>query len=393
MAAGYDYIGAMEYLKSYEGYEESEEIQQLIQNYTELDGKLVSLTKAQMNTVPHLFFHSLIYDTSRAFDNDEDTAGYNAYMTTVDEFNKMMQQMYERGYVLVSPYDIAYEVSDENGTRMVYGDIRLPEGKKPFILSQDDVNYYAYMVGSGNGKGNVPAVVDRYGDGFATKLVIDENGKPACEYVDMDGNVSVGAYDLVPLLDQFIEEHPDFSYHGAKGILGVTGYEGVFGYRTKPAYEETLGTEAYQKEVAQAKAVAECLKENGWLLASHTYGHLSCKTNSLGNIKTDNQKWMNTVASIIGETDILIYPYGADIKDWTKYTFENAKYTYLHGAGYRYFFNVDGNAGWMQITDHSFRGGRVNADGYCMWVHPDILEPFFDVESVFDPARPTPVEG
>lgn len=392
MAAGYDYLGAIEYLKNYPGYEENDTIKQLIEQYTELDGTLVKVTKTQLQNVPHIFFHSLIVDTSRAFDGDGDSAGYNLYMTTVDEFNKMMQQMYDRGYVLISPYDIVYEVTDENGTHMEYGTIRLPEGKKPFILSQDDVNYYSYMIGSGNGEGKIPAKIDSSGDGFATKIVIDENGKLACEYVDVDGTVSVGAYDMVPLLEQFIEEHPDFSYHGAKGILGVTGFEGVFGYRTKPSYEETIGTEAYRNEVAQAKAVAECLKENGWLIASHSYGHPSYGAISFERVKTDNEKWENTVASIVGDTDLLIYPYGADINDWHRYSFENEKYSYLYDRGYRYFFNVDGNAGWTQISEYTYRGGRVNADGERMWVRPDTLEQFFDVESVFDPARPTPVK-
>ena len=202
----------------------------------------------------------------------------------------------------------------------------------------------------------------------------------------------VGAYDMVPLLEAFLEEHPDFSYHGAKGILGITGFEGVLGYRTKPAYEATIGTEAYQNEIAQAKAVAECLKAHGWLLASHTYGHPDYGSISLERVKTDNQKWQDTVASIIGDTDIIIYPYGSDINDWHRYTFENKKYSYLYEKGYRYYFNVDGSAGWTQITSHSFRGGRVNADGHRMWVRPETLEQFFDVKSVFDAARPTPVQ-
>jgi len=387
MAAGYNYTGAIECLQNYAGYETFDEVLQMIQRFTELDGTLVPLTKEQLLTVPHIFFHSLIVDTARAFDGDGDSSGYDLYMTTVDEFDKMMQQMYERGYVLVSPYDIAYEVTDESGTRMELGDIRLPEGKKPFILSQDDVNYYSYMIGSGDGKGTIPAVIDSAGDGFATRLVIDENGKPACEYVDVDGNVSVGAYDVVPLLEQFIEEHPDFSYHGARGILGVTGFEGVFGYRTKPSYETALGTEAYQNEIVQAKAVTECLKANGWLIASHSYGHPDYGEIPVERVKRDDQKWLNTVASVIGDTDILIYPYGSDIQDWKKYTFDNKKYSYLYERGYRYFFLVDGTAGWTQISSHSFRGGRVNADGHRMKVRPDTLKQFFDVDSVYDSAR------
>ena len=33
-----------------------------------------------------------------------------------------------------------------------------------------------------------------------------------------DGTVSAGSYDLVPILNDFIDEHPDFSYKGAKAI-------------------------------------------------------------------------------------------------------------------------------------------------------------------------------
>ena len=52
-----------------------------------------------------------------------------------------------------------------------------------------------------------------------------------------DGSVSVGDYDMVPLIDRFVEKHPDFSYRGAKGILALTGYNGILGYRTDESYE------------------------------------------------------------------------------------------------------------------------------------------------------------
>ena len=115
-------------------------------------------------------------------------------MTTVSEFNKIIQIMYDKGYVLVSPHDMA--TVNDDGT-MSRGKIMVPEGKIPFVLSQDDVSYYHYMDG----------------DGCASKLVLDENGEVKNEYVEADGSVSVGDYDLVPLLDTFIKEHPDFSYH------------------------------------------------------------------------------------------------------------------------------------------------------------------------------------
>ena len=97
-------------------------------------------------------------------------------MTTIDEFNKITETMYEKGYVMVSIYDMAK--ANDDGT-MTPGEILLPPGKIPFVLSQDDVCYYHYMDG----------------DGFATKLVVDDEGKVRNEYVEDDGSISVGDYD------------------------------------------------------------------------------------------------------------------------------------------------------------------------------------------------------
>ena len=134
---------------------------------------------ARPDTITHIFFHSLIVDTKRAFDGDVDQNGYNMYMTTVDEFNAILEQMYQSGYVLISPYDMAYEVTDESGTHFTYGEIRLPAGKKPFLMSQDDLNYYSYMIGTGSGINETPVFADTNGDGSSdTKIGYDGNPIP-----------------------------------------------------------------------------------------------------------------------------------------------------------------------------------------------------------------------
>ena len=389
MAVGYDYSGAIALLENFQGYEAHTEITEKIAQYKDADKKLVPYS--DLDNITHIFFHSLIVDPSRAFDGDNEEKGYNLYMVTISEFEKIMQSMYDRGYVLVSPYDIAYEVSDENGTRFVYGNIRLPEGKKPFLMSQDDVNYYGYMIGTGDGKNEIPVYADTNGDGFASRIVIGEDGYPTCESMDKDGNVTVGDYDLVPVLEKFIQEHPDFSYHGARAILGVTGYEGVFGYRTKPSYEATIGAEAYQSEVENAKAVAECLKEHGWILASHSYGHPAYGNLTPERVEADSTKWENTCEYIVGETDIILFPHGSDIGSFRNYAADNEKFKILYEDGYRYFFNVDSKIAWTQIGETYYRGSRRNIDGYRMFHHPEKLEDLFDVSKVFDSARPTPV--
>ena len=145
LAAGYDYEGAIAMLSS-SSHASSSDVQERIAKY-ETDSK--TLVKwGDMQNITHVFFHTLVVDNARCFDGDFTEKGYNQYMTTIPEFLKMMESMYERGFVLVSPYDIAYEYVDENGnTRMKYGEIWLPAGKTPLVMSQDDVNYYGYMIG------------------------------------------------------------------------------------------------------------------------------------------------------------------------------------------------------------------------------------------------------
>lgn len=389
IAAGFDYEKATKLLQDFEYYDQCPTLIQKTEEYAQLDAQLISYP--YMDQITHVFFHSLIVDPARAFDGEFTDDGYNLYMTTIAEFEAMMEQMYERGYILVTPYDVAYEVTDETGTHFTYGDIRIPEGRIPFIMSQDDVNYYGYMISNGDGSGDVPAVADAEGDGFACRLIVGEDGYPTCEYVDENGVLSVGDYDLVPVLEKFIQQHPDFAYRGARAVLGVTGYEGVLGYHTKPAYETTMGTEAYQKELKDAQEVVKCLKDHGWILASHSYGHPAYGAITNDHVDRDSQKWEDTCQPVIGETDIILYPHGSDIAGIEKYTFDNAKFSYLYEDGYRYFFNVDSNIAWCQLGSNYFRAGRRNLDGYRMYHNPGLLDDLFDVDKVFDPARPTPV--
>lgn len=384
LATQYDYDGAIAVLTSQEAYESDADYMAAITEYENIKDTCVEYP---LEEITHVFFHTLIDDTSRAFDGDYKSDGYNQMMTTVSEFRKIIQILYDKGYVMVSPHDMA--IVNEDGT-MSRGKIMLPAGKIPFVISQDDVSYYHYMDG----------------DGFASRLVLDENGKVKAEYVQSDGTTVVGDYDMVPILDSFLEEHPDFSYHGRRGILAMTGYNGVLGYRTDIAYKtgENLQDNQkeflennpdfnYEEEVRQATEVANALKAEGWEFASHTWGHRNATESTAKKLKTDDKKWKAYVEPIVGETDMIIFAFGADIGDWNEYTMDNPKYKYYRKAGYRYFCNVDSSQYWVQITDEYFRQGRRNLDGYRMYYNPEMLSDLFDVSEVWDDSRPTPVSS
>lgn len=372
LVLGYDYDGAMELIKSYQGEEGGYEIYPtLVAAVTDIETRKAGLllyggsytTVRQFN---HIFFHSLIADNSRAFDGDEDSTGYNMYMTTVNEFKNMMQTMYDDGYVLVSIHDIAKEVTKEDGTtEFMEQEIYLPEGKKPFVLSQDDVSYYGYMEG----------------DGFATRIVVGEDGKPTCEMILKDGSVVTGSYDMVPIIDDFVEEHPDFSYRGAKGIIALTGYEGVLGYRTDDPTSPT-----YAQDVETAKAVAEAMKADGWEFASHSWGHRNMQERSFNAVQVDAQRWMDEVSPIIGPTDILIFPNGVDIET-TMGHYSSDKFQYLKEMGFDYYCGVYQEP-WMHIKADYVRMTRRPLDGQAMLQFPERLADLFDLTTIIDPERP-----
>lgn len=378
LALGYDYDAAIALLQADDRFQGDPKIDEAIARYETAKASLVKIDNTQ---ITHVFFHTLIMDNSKAFDGDSKEAGYNQVMTTKSEFLKILQSMYERGYVLVRLHDIASEVTGEDGvTRMVQKDIMLPEGKKAFVMSQDDVCYYEYMEG----------------DGFATRMIVGEDGKPTCEMVMDDGTVAVGSYDLVPLLEDFIQDHPDFSYKGARAIIAFTGYNGILGYRTAPSYQETNPN--YEQDQAEAAKVAQCLRDNGWELASHSWGHRNMGKISMEDFKTDTTKWENEVESLIGPTDIILFPFGSDIGDWHPYTNDNERFQYLKSVGFRYFCNVDSNKYWIQFGEDHMRQGRRNLDGYRIYYDlPETnpsnpkLDDLFDVTEVFDRDRPTPV--
>lgn len=256
--------------------------------------------------------------------------------------------------------------------------LEVPEGKTPLVLSFDDLSYYEYMDN----------------DGFADRLAI-EDGEVVNKYTDADGELHTGDYDYVSLLDKFIEEHPDFSHDGAKGIVGLTGYNGIFGYRTSDS-EYADSNDNIENDKQTAQDVAEAMQDNGWEFASHSWGHINYTSSSVSFIQEDQEKWEQEVEPLIGETDFLIYPFGADIAGVERYS--NAKFQYLKDQGFNAYFPVDASVpAWGQLDSDYLRQARVNVDGIslknALEGDSDTLEELFDPEEVVDSKRPDSISG
>ncbi len=289
--------------------------------------------------VPHLYIYPLLND-NRGFDPSLSSEGRvavnNSNNLTPKEFNELLNRLYDAGFSLVRIRDLVVtEETPDNGLRIIpRSDFSLPDGRKPLLLTEDNVNYHHTTEGIG----------------FASKIVL-QNGNLKCQYINSEGKEKIGDYDAVPILESFIKGHPDFSYNGARMTLALTGYNGVFGYRTDASYQTGVGlTELqekwlknnpefdYENEVAQAREVAQALLDAGYEFANKTWGDRIVGTSKLADLKTDNEKWKASVEPIIGRTDIFVFSHDSDISDTPgDYQSNNDKYKYYTSEGYHYF--------------------------------------------------------
>ena len=359
LAKSYDYEAALALLQEVpEEYAQDEEVLSAIAACTDGLDSFVPYDQP----VRHIFFHSLIVDTSLAFDGDYMENGYNYWMTTVDEFRAILDELYANQYILIHIHDLAEEQVDEEGNvTLTAAQPLVPEGKIPLVLSVDDVSYYDYMEN----------------DGFAKRLVLDENSDVKNLYIDQDGTEHIGDYDVMPILDAFVKEHPDFSLRGAKGIIAATGYEGTLGYRINDMESPTL--EADREAV---RTIADRLKETGWLFASHGYGHKHTADISQNSLAADTERWQEEIAAYVGDTDLYIYPYGEEID------YPGPKLSYLQSMGFRYFCGVWASKPFVSVKDGYVRQTRCNLDGYTMISRPQSVADLIDASRIVDPARP-----
>ncbi len=369
LAKQYDYQGAVNLLNTYTGDPENAELltrtreayQQAISQLVVWDdpGKVVNLS-----------FQLLIADPIRAFVDESYGTSYNRNFVTTDEFRIILDQLYKNGYVLVSLRDAFQTVS-------------LPQGKKPLVLTQTHVNYNTFMT-----DGDGDKLPDKDGAGFASKLILDDTGKLVNEYVDKDGNVLTGEYDLIPILNSFIASHPDFSYQGAKAVIAVTAYDGLFGYRTNPGAKERLGDVAYQQEISSAGAIASALKNDGYELACYTYENVAYGYMTAENVSADMDKWIKEAQPILGNVDIMAFAQISDISDKTPYSGE--KFNKLMDAGFRYYLGFCQNGElWASVESNHVRQARILVTGSNLKYHAAWFEGILDPVQILSSLRGT----
>ncbi|WP_210617187.1 polysaccharide deacetylase family protein [Mammaliicoccus lentus] len=312
-------------------------------NLVEYDGK-----------VSHVFFHPIISDPQKAYTgNQQQAKGNYDWMVTVNEFNKAIEKLHENNFILINPHD-AYDLES---TPVKRKKLKLPKGKKPLIMSMDDMNYYEYM----------------QGNGYTERLTLNKDNETVAEKKNDQGKMEQSkTNDAVPLLNDYVKKHPDFSYKGQKAVVGLTGYEGVLGYRTNE-----LEHPNYEQRKKQAKKVADSMKRDGWTFASHSYGHINFEDSSDEQIIEDTKRWKKEVEPIVGKTDLFIFPHGAQDRNSTSYNYM------IDEAGFKYMAGV-GPDNFTSLSKKDIYQDRVAIDGLNLHQFKYKLKPFFKPEEVYN---------
>ena len=375
LAAGYDYEGAISLLDGFSGkMEDYPEMVAMKSEFVDAQSKLVEWRDP--NSIPNLSFHMLIADPARAFADDQYGGKYNRNFVTIPEFNKILEQLYINGYVLVDFDSFTENSAGLNGYESISAKtIYLPEGKKPIMITETMVNYFTYMTDS-----NADGVADAGGDGFASKLVVDSSGNVKAEYIDANGQTHVGDYDLVPILETFIKTHPDFVYRGARATLAVCGYDGIFGYRINTSVISTKGNDYYNEQVAGATEVVNALRNQGYTMACYTFDNIPYSQKNANQISEDLKYWTNQITPVLGNVDVLVYAQTSDIGDYT-----GNKYTVLHNAGFRYFVS-NANVASTNVTSDYVYQKRLMVTGENMAWNSASFADIFDCNVVLDLA-------
>lgn len=196
--------------------------------------------------VPMLAYHQLAPDTS------EYSTGHKV---RVSDLRVQLEGLYLAGFTLVSVED------------WINGDISVPHGRKPLIISMDDLF-------------------------FNNQITLGEDGIPTKD-------TAIGVFW------QFAQEHPGFGFHLA--LFANLG-DKLYAEPDYPDWEEKL-----------ARAIAWCL-DHGAQVYNHTYQHVRLdKTEPLG-VRSElrrNDLYLRELLTLIGRQDLipklgnmLALPYG-----------------------------------------------------------------------------------
>ena len=298
---------------------------------------------------------SLSFNTLMAFpekalgDNNNLSASFDESKITTTEFKNILYELYKNNYVLIS----TNQIIDSKTLEQI--PLKLPKNKKPILLVFDNVSY----------KSNYQNL------GEIDKIIIDRNNNLAT-YTTKKSIQDRVAYDneFILILENFIKQFPDFSFNGAKGIIFLTGENGILGYNTN---HKNASSKYESKRVSE---VIKKLKSLGWQFGCNNYSYKLDSSLSDMEFAKDLSLWNAEVSPLIGTTNLYAYPYGENDEN-------SSKQELLITSGFKIFFEC-GDPNPIQKVSDTYHFYYYKINGKALRENTQILDKLFTCEKVYD---------
>ena len=298
---------------------------------------------------------SLSFNTLMAFpekalgDNNNLSASFDESKITTTEFKNILYELYKNNYVLIS----TNQIIDSKTLEQI--PLKLPKNKKPILLVFDNVSY----------KSNYQNL------GEIDKIIIDRNNNLAT-YTTKKSIQDRVAYDneFILILETFIKQFPDFSFNGAKGIIFLTGENGILGYNTN---HKNASSKYESKRVSE---VIKKLKSLGWQFGCNNYSYKLDSSLSDMEFAKDLSLWNAEVSPLIGTTNLYAYPYGENDEN-------SSKQELLITSGFKIFFEC-GDPNPIQKVSDTYHFYYYKINGKALRDNTQILDKLFTCEKVYD---------
>lgn len=299
-----------------------------------------------------LNFESLLSFPDKGFnENNPHKNIYDHTKITPYEFKKILTDLHANNYILITPK----EIFENTSSQLIFKKLLLPKNKKPIMLLFNNINYK-------NSHSN-PAEID--------KIIIDRNNQPATYSTHKSIRNRI-AYDneFVTILENFIQSNPDFSLNNSRGIIFLSGKNGILGYSTNPRNSSSSHD---KKRVLE---VIENLKTRGWEFGCNNYTYTTT-SNSLSEIEftKDLSLWQKEIRPLIGTTPYYLSK-EVSIND-------TIKIQSLIDNDFRVLFFDDKKAELLKKDSYiNFTYKDVN--GNTLRNDPDIFKDMFNSRNVYD---------
>ncbi|NLC39417.1 MAG: hypothetical protein GX763_00690 [Clostridiaceae bacterium] len=301
----------------------------------------------------------IIADSERAFDNDIFADRANEDLLTAAEFRLLLEALYENDYVLIN----GNEIVDEAGS---FRRVLIPSGKKPLLIFLDDFYFTPQRVESG----------------ICSRLDLDEDSNVLGVIQDRQGAESLQSNSTaIDILENFLQEYPDFTFNGAKAVIVLSGADGLFGYPLNSEHlvrmrdqAQSIGLSFYLNSVNDLEANRDKLREifaslenKQWVFASQSYNRISVPDHSLSSLSWDTERMQEEIGEFISKLRIYAFAFGNHVEanPLLSAYLANSGFALQSGSGTPYAYTIQ-KQGYVyidrqQITADKLRNPQANS--------------------------------